>query len=266
MALSPSKRVVFNRNPLFGVSVQVRFPPILRIQVEPPAKFQETIRSTFPWYTAVNPAPIAMPGGISADIQAAMQATMQSNLGVSFERAHRFVSDDSNWVVQLSQAAITMSCKTYPRWEIFREKFEFVFNAFTAIYSPPFATMVGLRYQNVIQRSALDLTGVAWPELLQPFIAAEFGCAGLSETDIVSDLHRFELKEGPDRILVQHGMATNQLNKEPVYSIDNNFNTTDKVELKDVFLRLDELNKHSGSFFRLCITDRLYSSLEPLPI
>ncbi len=126
--------------------------------------------------------------------------------------------------------------------------------------------MVGLRYQNAIERAKLGLNGVGWKELLKPFIAAELGCEGLSEGEFVSDLHRFEFKEGLDRIVVQHGMATNQLTKESVYSIDNNFNSTDKVELKDVLSRLDQLNKHSGSLFRLCITDRLYNSLDPISL
>ena len=159
-----------------------------------------------------------------------------------------------------------MACKAYPRWEEFRERFRPVLEAFIGIYAPPFMVDVGLRYQNAIERSKLGLTGVNWSELLKPFIAAEFSGEGMSEADILSDLHRFEFKEGTDRILVQHGMATNQTTKEPVYSIDCNLNSTGKVELADVFPRLNQLNKHSGSLFRLCITDRLFTSLEPVDI
>lgn len=266
MALPTSKRVVFRRNPLFGVSAQVRFNPILRIQVETPAEFQEANRSQFAGYQVVNPAAIAIPSAVPAEVQAAMRNSLQSSLNISFERAHRFESGDGNWTIQLSQGSMTMSCKVYPRWEEFRERFRPVLESFVRIYSPPFMTVVGLRYQNAIERSKLGLVGVNWSALLKPFIAAEFSCEGLLEADIVSDLHRFEFREGPDRILVQHGMATNQLTKEPVYSIDCNFNSMGKVELTDVLSRLDQLNKHSGSLFRLCITDRLFNSLEPMDI
>ena len=266
MPLPPSKRVVFKRNPLFGVAAQMRFHPILRIQVETPAKFQEAIRSQFAGYEVVNPSAIAIPPGVPAEVQVAMRASLQSSLNISFDRAHRFVSGDGNWTVQLSQDSITMACKGYPRWEEFREKFRPVFDSFITIYSPPFAMSVGLRYQNAIERSKLGHVGVDWRDLLSSFIAAEFGCDGLSEADIVSDLHRFEFKEGSDRILVQHGMATNNLTKESVYSIDCNLNAIGKVELKDVITRLDQLNKHSGSLFRLCITDRLFTSLEPTDV
>jgi uncharacterized protein (TIGR04255 family) len=264
MPLPPSERVVFNRNPLFAVSAQMRFPPILLIQVEAPAAFQEAIRADFPGYNLVNPSPIGIPPQVPAQVQAAMRASMQSGFNISFDRTHVFESADQNWVVQLAQESITMSCKNYPRWEVFRESLESVLNPFIGVYSPPYATMVGLRYQNAIEREKLGLKGVPWKELLQPFIAAEFG--RLDEETVVSDLHRFEFSEGSDRILVQHGMATNQATKEAVYSIDNNLNTKGRVELSDVFPRLEQLNKHSGSLFRLCITERLYASLMPTTI
>ncbi len=266
MPLPTSKRVVFRRNPLFAVSAQVRFHPILRIQVETPVEFQEAIRSDFAGYQVVNPAPISIPPMVPSEVQAAMRNTLQSTLNISFERAHRFESSDGNWTVQLSQGSMTMACKAYPRWEDFREKFRPVLESFVRIYCPPFMIAVGLRYQNAIERSKLGLKGVNWSELLKPFIAAEFSSDGMSEADILSDLHRFEFREGPDRILVQHGMATNQLTKEQVYSIDSNLNSTGKVELTDVIPRLNQLNKHSGSLFRLCITDRLFASLEPMDI
>ena len=266
MPLPTFKRVVFNRNPLFGVSAQVRFHPILRIQVEAPAEFQEAIRSQFAGYQVVNPAAIAIPPAIPPEVQAAMRSSLQSSLNISFERAHRFESSDGNWTVQLSQGSMTMACKAYPRWEDFREKFRPVLESFIRIYSPPFLVAVGLRYQNAIERSKLGLDSVKWSVLLKPFIAAEFSVEDISESDIVSDLHRFEFKDGADRILVQHGMATNQVTKESVYSIDCNLSSTGKVELTDVFLRLNQLNKHSGSLFRLCITDRLFNSLEPVDI
>jgi uncharacterized protein (TIGR04255 family) len=261
MTLPPSERIVFNRNPLFAVSAQMRFPPILRIQVDPPATFQEAIRAEFPGYSRLNISPVVFPPQLPQQVQAAMRASMQSRLNISFDPTHLFMSADGGWAVQLNQESVTMSCKSYPRWEVFREKLQSVLNPFIEIYSPPYATMVGLRYQNAIEREKLGLKGVGWSKLLQPFIAAEFGL--LPEGSIVSDLHRFEFSEGTDQILVQHGMAQNQITREPVYSIDNNLHTKGRVDLNDIFPRLDQLNKHSGSLFRLCITDRLYDSLEP---
>jgi uncharacterized protein (TIGR04255 family) len=266
MTLPSFKRAVFKRNPLFSVSAQMRFHPILRIQTETPALFQEKVRSQFPGYAMVDPLAITIPPGIPEAIQAAVRANMVTSLNLSFERVHRFTSADEVWTVQISQESVTMSCKEYPRWERFRDEFQSVLAAFVSIYSPPFATMVGLRYQNAIERSKLGLIGVPWSSLLNAFIAAEFACPGLSEADILSDLHRFEFREGNDKIIVQHGMATNGLTNELVYSIDSNLNATGKVELSDVHDRLDQLNKHSGSLFRLCITDQLYTSLEPEPI
>ena len=266
MTLPTFERAVFNRNPLFGVSAQMKFHPILKIHAETPAPFQESIRGKFPGYAVVNPLALNVPAGIPEAVQAAVRANLANSLNIAFEQVHRFTSADESWAVHLTQDAITMSCKKYPRWEVFRDEFQAVLSAFIAHYNPPFATMVGLRYQNAIERSKLNLENVPWSDLLNKFIAAEFACPGLSEADILADIHRFEFREGNDKIIVQHGMATNSQTKEQVYSIDSNLNTMGKVELSDVHDRLDQLNKHSGSLFRLCITDRLYHSLEPTPI
>src|SRR5690242_14515855 len=43
-----SPRYHYERAPLVQVVCQLRFPPILRIEAEPPAAFQERIRAIFP--------------------------------------------------------------------------------------------------------------------------------------------------------------------------------------------------------------------------
>jgi uncharacterized protein (TIGR04255 family) len=266
MPLPHFKRVVFKKNPLYGVSAQMRFHPILRIQVEPPVSFQEAIRPQFPGYEPVNPAAVMLPSGIPAEVQRTILASAQAGLNIGFEQAHRFTSSDRNWAVQMSKDSVILSCKVYPRWEEFRERLRPVIDAFIRAYSPPFALSVALRYQNAIQRSALGLSGVSWSELLKPFVAAEFGCEGIAEADVLSDFHRFEIKENDNRVIVQHGLAKNKETGESVYSIDSNLTSNGKVELTDVTTRLDQLNRHSGSLFRLCITDRLFESLEPIDL
>src|SRR6516162_10056939 len=44
----PSERVFFEHAPLVDVTCQLRFPPILRIESQLPADFQDRIRSIFP--------------------------------------------------------------------------------------------------------------------------------------------------------------------------------------------------------------------------
>lgn len=267
MPLPVSPRVLFKRNPLSAVSAQIRYPPILRVKVEAPAEFQESVRPSFPGYSVVDPSSFPILPDVPVEVQNAIRAALLGAQNLGVEKAHRFASDNDEWVIQLTAESLTIGCKKYSRWEDFRRRLEVVWSDFVRIYAPPYATMVGIRYQNAIERSKLGLSGVGWGELLKPFIAAEFGCDGIREDEIQSSLHRFELSlPDSDRVLVQHALATNQATKEKVYSIDNNFNTTSRVELPDVFKRLDKLNGHSGSLFRLCITDRLYTALEPTEI
>jgi uncharacterized protein (TIGR04255 family) len=264
MPLPVSDRVVFDKNPLFGVAAQIRFPTILRIQAEAPAQFQELLREHYPVYAAVNPAQINVPAEVPAEIQKAILMAMSGGLNANLDKAHKFTTADGNWNVQLGRESLTFSCTVYPKWEVFRARLQAAWEHFVEIYKPPFATQVTLRYQNAINRQKLGLSGVPWSSLLKPFIAAEFACHGLAETEVISALHRFELSlGGSNRVLVQHGTATNQITKESVYAIDNNFTAVSRLELNHVFSRLDELNSHSGSLFRLCITDRLYDALKP---
>jgi uncharacterized protein (TIGR04255 family) len=265
MPLPAFDRVVFSKNPLFSVAAQIRFPTILRIQTEAPAQFQELVRAEFPVYSSGNPVMMNAPAGAPPEVQRAIMAAMQGGLGSGMPKAHKFVTADKNWTVQVTQDSFTFECKSYPKWEVFREKLHSAWNHFVSVYRPPYATLVGMRYQNLIERQKLGLAETPWSALLKPFIAAEFGCPEFTESEIVSAIHRVELDLGnSDQGIIQHGLATNQGTKESVYLIDNNFNTKGNVELRNVFNRFDKLNGHSGSLFRLCLTEDLYHALGPI--
>ena len=47
MPFPDAKRIIFRKNPLTEVVCQLRFPPILKIDAEVPANFQEAIRTEF---------------------------------------------------------------------------------------------------------------------------------------------------------------------------------------------------------------------------
>ena len=46
-------RVIYKNNPLERVLIQLKFPPILLIDSQEPAEFQEKIRSSFPYYDSL---------------------------------------------------------------------------------------------------------------------------------------------------------------------------------------------------------------------
>ncbi|MCH7755956.1 TIGR04255 family protein, partial [candidate division KSB1 bacterium] len=51
------KRVIYKKNPLDRVICQLRFSPILKIDAEIPAEFQDMIRADFPNYSEKTDSP-----------------------------------------------------------------------------------------------------------------------------------------------------------------------------------------------------------------
>ena len=54
-------RVTYRNNPLVQVICQLRFPPILKIDAEVPADFQESIRKDFPKFSERNEFRVELP-------------------------------------------------------------------------------------------------------------------------------------------------------------------------------------------------------------
>ena len=62
------KRVIYKKNPLDRVICQLRFPPILRIDAEPPVKFQDRVRKEFPYYSEKNELTMGIPSRVREQI------------------------------------------------------------------------------------------------------------------------------------------------------------------------------------------------------
>src|SRR4051794_3088983 len=101
-------RVIYERNPLVEVICQVRFPAILRIDVEPPAAFQEAIRGAFPAFSesAGIEAPLALPVEMAKQLPDAI-AKQLGALRMAFnagQKSYTFASDDEDrtWALVLT--------------------------------------------------------------------------------------------------------------------------------------------------------------------
>src|SRR5262249_49115477 len=139
--------------------------------------------------------------------------------------------------------------------------------ALLELYAPAFYSRIGLRYVDVIRRSVLELDGVGWGELLQPWIAGALAEPGISQ-DVayaVSDL-LIGLSELNANVRVKHGLVLHQENQEPSYLVDADFFEESQLEPIDVFSRLDLLNRQAGLLFRWCIGERLHHAMHPRPI
>lgn len=251
MPFPDSPRVIYNKNPLTEVICQLSFPAILRIDSEIPATFQSKIQHEYPIFNETHGANIKI--GFPPEL-----AQVGGN-----RATYLFNSADGKWKVTLTREFMAVSTTEYKKWEDFKKHLFIAFEAFLEIYNPPFFTRIGLRYQDLIQRSKLGLNKISWGELLNSPIAGE-----LTATEIVDRITHcvnqltIKLDDDGGLILLNHGLANNT-EKESVYIIDSDILTEQKTEVQNVIGKLDYFNTFSGRLFRWCISERLHESLEP---
>src|SRR5713101_6044071 len=99
MPFPHSEREIYGRNPLEEVVCQLRFPAILEIAAEQPAKFQNKVRRQYPLFEIDRP-------GISPDIPWPKEiAEFIGKLPVAQsagDATYKFLTEDSNRFISLT--------------------------------------------------------------------------------------------------------------------------------------------------------------------
>ena len=262
MAFPETNRVIYRKNPLAEVAVQLRFPPILKIDAESPAAFQDVIRVDYPRYSlapAGNPIPPNMPPQIRNLIQ---------SVGIrSGPVRHLFEAEDQKWQVALTRESLELKSTVYRRWEEYRDRVSTVRAAFEQIYRPTFYSRLGLRYVDVVRRSLLGLSDIPWSQLLNPYVAGELSAPELAKgiDSVKRELH-CRLEGDNCYLTLKTGLAlAADPGKERCFLIDSDFHTHKRTEFADVTSLLDTFNRTSGRLFRWSIQQRLHDALEPEP-
>lgn len=253
-------RLVYQRNPLAEVICQVRFPSVLRIETELPAAFQDQIRKVFPIYNEETGSAVS---GIPQEVLQVFGGSLPGGLVV--EKPRKFLSADENWSVTLTKGFLALSTKRYHRWEEFRRHLDLALDALQKHYEPAFYTRIGLRYRNVVRRSALTLDAVKWPELLRHELAGELAAEEISQH--VEQTTRRTLVTLPAvdaKVNIRHGLAVD--NNEPCYVIDNDFFIDSRTEPSNAFNILQYFSREAHRLFRWCISDQLHEAMGPQPL
>lgn len=257
-----SPRILYGKNPLIEVTCQLQFAPVLKIESEVPATFQDAVRSEYPLFRERRDVLAGVPAEFPPQIVALLraQSVLQKN-----HPGYEFTSSDEQWTIGLSRDRFSLSCRHYQTWEHFQSRLVGPMEAMLANYQPAFFTRISLRYQNVVQRSKLGLTGTAWSDLLQPHIA---GLLALSNLDVAASqsvaLVRFEGDRG--QVSIRHGLVQSADNKEECYLIDSDFYSERRTTTNDAVKCLTFFNAQSGRLFRWCISDPLHAAMAPQPI
>lgn len=261
MPFPETRRVIYKRNPLDNVICQLRFPPILKIDAELPAQFQELIRQDFPTFNEKvdlvlpeEPPPATLPS--PEMLRQLLQPRSMKN--------YSFVSEDDNWTINLTRTFLAISTNHYKRWEEFKSKLEGPRNSLEKIYEPSYFTRIGLRYIDVIKRSTLGLANTDWNELLNPAILGI-----LSDRDIMGDAishdctNEIKLEEYDAIVRVHTQLVKEDGGREFFFLIDSDFFKPTKTMISEAIGVLNFLNSRASRLIQWCITEKLQSAMEP---
>jgi uncharacterized protein (TIGR04255 family) len=248
--------VVYKTNTLKEVICQLKFPPILRIESEPPATFQDQISAEYP---LLNEGPLA------PNLPPALANMLAGQLMGPGSREFQFTSADGTWKIVLNREFLALSTVHYTHWDEFCSRLRKASSALESQYKPPaFLTRVGLRYKNVIKRSDFGSQSEPWSRLLAPHILGELADSGVAPS-IISAARQtvFALNERGGQVRLNHGLIVPPQGGEICYSIDIDLYTDARTEIENVFDLLKEFNQHAGRLFRWCITEHLHNALGP---
>ncbi len=258
MAFPDVPRVIYQKTPSEEVICQVRFPAILKIETEPPSAFQDRIRGDYPFYKSRSSAKLLE--GIPAEF-----VGMLGQLGG--ETAHNFTSRDEKWMVSLTRDFLALTCHPYDRWENFLAHLHGPLAALQDVYAPALYTRIGLRYRDVIRRSALGLDNAGWADLLQPWVASAYGSPEVAgAVEHVANQLLVRLPDGSGQVRVRYGTNLDEATQETCYVIDADFFSEQQTELSHAQDRLDYFNKQAHRLFRWCIREPLHTAMVPTPV
>jgi uncharacterized protein (TIGR04255 family) len=257
MTFPETPRVIYSQNPLAEVICQLKFPPILRIDTELPAAFQEAVRKDYPLMQMAEADQLLFPPGL-------MKVVQQSIPGFVQGRTYQFLSEDSAWKLAVARDFLALSTTSYKRWEEFRSKLKTALDAFVANYSPSFFVRVGLRYRDVIKKSAEPLKGLDWPQILQPHILGELGPEELRNAILHANREvLISLNDTKGQVRILHGLIREAGDTDSSYSIDSDFFCDERIAIQNAFEILDSYHREAGRLFRWFTTPTLHQRLGP---
>jgi uncharacterized protein (TIGR04255 family) len=256
-------RVIYEVNPLTEVICQFRFPAILRIAAEPPVAFQERIRAEFPLLKEQSAdVGLQIPSGLPSAVADMVKVSLRKR-----QVGYDFMTADSKWKVSLTRDFLALSTSGYLRWEGMKEHLQGPLRALLDVYKPAFFGRIGLRYQDVIRRSALKLDpSTRWSELLQPHIVGLLGTGIYEEVTEVLSQALIKLPHFAGQVRLNYGVVVADDPNEECFLIDHDFFTEQRTETDDVDRILAYFNRQSGRLFRWCIQDRLHEAMRPIPV
>lgn len=251
------ERVRYEKNPIYEVILQLRFPPILAINAKDPVDFQESIRKQFPIYQLQisNQQELTLTPVGNNTIPSITQKVQIKN--------HIFVDRDGKNKIVLSQESISISTREYTVWEDLIELFKPVLKSFEDIYSPSFFSRIGLRYTDVFSKEELELTQKSWKELINSPYSGAFKLT--AEENVINNIsdYSWKLSDKKSIVRVRTGLAKTDNNSSNSFVIDSDFSLSENVEVVDFESIVSYLHNEAGKFISQTISRELKEAMKP---
>lgn len=247
-------RVKYEKSPLIEVIFQLRFPTILKIGANAPEDFQERIREEYPYFEEA--------------IESVGEIIFSNGRPTPINRQNKnysFISTDENYKINLTPNFISLSTGSYSQWEEFRQRIEFVVNAFEAVYHPAFYSRIGLRYEDAITKSSLGLESKKWSDLIKPHILGVMN--DYDEDGTQSFMSAAEFDNGNNtRIKTHFELVHVNGASEISFLIDCDYFCLVRTSTDEMLSVADSLHTKSTNFIRNAITDELHEAMNPVEI
>ncbi len=263
MPFPATKRIIYKKNPLVEVICQFRFPSILSIDTDVPAKFQEAIRKNFPLFKENAEILVRFPN-ISNDVDTPLAEKIELPPATINRKNYEFLSSDEKWKINLTREFLALSTTSYHRWEEFIAQLDQAFRAFLDIYSPVHFSRIGLRYKDIINRSELGLADTAWSELLRPYILGMLDDSTIGPSiSAITNIAEIKLSDEKSKVRITSGLAQEANTKELAFLIDSDFFIDQKTTIEESLTKLSYFNQRGSRLIQWCITEKLHAAMEP---
>jgi uncharacterized protein (TIGR04255 family) len=271
MKIQSYDRVQYNHNPLAEVICQVRFPYAPSLSDAIPESILSSLAAL--GYTERSEEQVF---SISIAIPPQAQAETPLNRQPTSKIFHLATASEA-FKVSICADFVALSCNKYLSWEDFRPRFIAAYKVVRDAINPAFPVRIGLRYKDVIEREPLGLDGVAWSELIKPFLLGPLGACALSddksnsEDSVAAFVTQATLRLDECDLVLQSALLRSAEGDRTAFLIDSDFFADNNdpecyKEDEQLLALLGHLHNHAGSLFRRGITETLHAALGPRPI
>lgn len=252
------KKFIYEKQQIVEVICQLRFPPILTIETELPAAFQDKIRERFPRYEQ-------------------REENLPGASGIEKQKNHSFISADGSYKLSLTKNFIALSTMRYTSWEDFAGWLDEPLGQFISVYKPAYFERIGLRYLNGISREKLGLEDRRWNDLIQSRYLGVLDDDEVDESAVTKCSVDIEMKlsggcavklhAGPGFLkrAIRTPKGIQQIQEpKPRFIFDQDVFASGNLRLQDAAAVLDCVHEHADRIFAEAITDVLHNAMEPV--